>query len=143
MKKLSKILFTDLDDTLLNTRKQITAENRRAIQQALQRGHQIVICTGRPLMGTTALIKELELDQPGSYAVTYNGGVIYDCFKKQIIYQKTIPIPYVNTYFRNHSNITCSVKHILIHIFLPPAHPQTWMSTWPRAVCPIKSCPLS
>ena len=40
MKKLSKILFTDLDDTLLNTRKQITAENRRAIQQALQRGHQ-------------------------------------------------------------------------------------------------------
>ena len=141
MKKLSKILFTDLDDTLLNTRKQITAENRRAIQQALQRGHQIVICTGRPLMGTTALIKELELDKPGSYAVTYNGGVIYDCFKKQIIYQKTIPIPYVKYIFQKSQqyNLFCqtySDTHLLAPCPSPDLDEYLAKSSMPYKIMP-------
>ena len=43
------ILFTDLDGTLLNDEKKLSAKNTEAIRQALKRGHQIVICTGRPL----------------------------------------------------------------------------------------------
>ena len=44
-----KILFLDLDGTLLNDRKEITAGNRRAIREALDRGHRIVVTSGRPL----------------------------------------------------------------------------------------------
>lgn len=125
MKKLPKILFTDLDDTLLNTRKQITPENRRAIQQAIRQGHRIVICTGRPLIGTTELIGELELNQPGSYAVTYNGGVIYDCHKKQVIYQKSIPIPYVQYIFQKSRqyNLFCQT-YSDTHLLAPFASPD-------------------
>ncbi len=100
MEGLPKILFTDLDDTLLDSRKQITSENRRAIRQAEERGHKIVLCTGRPLMGITSLIQELDLARPGSCAVAYNGGVIYDCYQKQIIYKKSIPIPHVKYIFQ-------------------------------------------
>ena len=44
-----KILFLDLDGTLLNDRKEITSGNRQAIDQALALGHRIVVTSGRPL----------------------------------------------------------------------------------------------
>ncbi len=99
MKSTSKVLFTDLDNTLLNSQKQITPENRQAICQAIHQGSQIVLCTGRPLIGAMPQIRELSLTKPGCYAITYNGGVIYDCFRNQVIFQKTIPIPYVKYIF--------------------------------------------
>ena len=44
----SKILFTDLDDTLLDENKEICRENREKIAQMLEQGHYFVIATGRP-----------------------------------------------------------------------------------------------
>ena len=99
MNPTSKILFTDLDNTLLNRKKQITRPNIQAIRQAICQGRRIVLCTGRPLLGTLPLIEKLSLTQPGCYAIAYNGGVIYDCFEKRIIFQKTLPLPYVKYIF--------------------------------------------
>lgn len=99
MNPTSKILFTDLDNTLLNRQKQITRPNSQAIRQAIRQGHRIVLCTGRPLLGTLPLIERLSLTQPGCYAIAYNGGVIYNCFEKRIIFQKTLPLPYVKYIF--------------------------------------------
>lgn len=125
MREMPKILFTDLDDTLLDSRKQVTPENRRAICEAGERGHQIVICTGRPLMGATALIRGLGLARPGSYAVTYNGGVIYDCYKKQVIYQKSIPIPHVKYLFQKSRqyNLFCQT-YSDTHLLAPCPSPE-------------------
>ena len=47
MKTETKILFTDLDGTLLNDQKQISEGNLTAIRQALDLGHKVVISTGR------------------------------------------------------------------------------------------------
>ena len=41
----SKILFTDLDDTLLDENKGICQENREKIAQMLEQGHYFVITT--------------------------------------------------------------------------------------------------
>lgn len=104
MENRSKILFTDLDDTLLNRQKEITPENRRAIRQAVRRGHRVVLCSGRPLMGVLpqiqALGRELDLSQPGCYAIAYNGGVLYDCSREQVIYKEILPISYVRYIFQ-------------------------------------------
>lgn len=100
MENRSKILFTDLDDTLLNKEKQVTPENRRAIHQAIDRGHRVVLCTGRPLLSVRPLIQDLELTQPGSYAVAYNGGEIYDCHSQEVIYRKSLPLSYVRYIFQ-------------------------------------------
>lgn len=141
MKELPKILFTDLDDTLLDSRKQITLENRRAIREAEEKGHKIVLCTGRPLMGTTALIRELDLNRPGSYAVTYNGGVIYDCYQKQIIYRKSIPIPYVKYIFQKSQQYdlfcqTYSDTHLLAPHFAPELEEYLAKSPMPCRILP-------
>ena len=39
----TRILFTDLDGTLLNDKKEITPGNRAAVDEALAKGHKIVV----------------------------------------------------------------------------------------------------
>ena len=74
-----KFLFTDLDDTLLNKNKEITSENRAAINIALSAGHKIVLSSGRPLCTILPVAEKLELDIPGCYIICFNGSMIYDC----------------------------------------------------------------
>ena len=40
-----RVLFTDLDGTLLNDAKEVTPGNQAAIDEALAKGHKIVVCT--------------------------------------------------------------------------------------------------
>lgn len=82
-----KILFLDLDGTLLNDRKEITPGNRQAIDQALARGRRIVVASGRPLKSSLAQARLLGLAGTGCYVIAYNGGAIYDCSREEIIYQ--------------------------------------------------------
>lgn len=90
MSEHSKILFTDLDGTLLDDQKGICPENRDAIARALLAGHKIVLTTGRPLFSAKKLCEELNLTSQGCYAICFNGGVIYDCFAKIPIYEQTL-----------------------------------------------------
>ena len=85
-----KVFFTDLDGTLLNDQKEITPGNQAAIDEALHRGHKVVITTGRPLASARIQAERLGLTKEGCYIVTYNGGQIYDPYHKKTIYGKPI-----------------------------------------------------
>ena len=97
--KNRKIIFLDLDGTLLNDEKQFTPGNRKAVKQALRAGHQIVITTGRPLFSALAQAEDLGLTGKGCYIIAYNGGEIYDTSKKESLYKKTLPLPYIRHIF--------------------------------------------
>ena len=94
-----KLLFTDLDGTLLNRDKRISAEDLEAISRASRQGNITVISTGRSLSSARPYIEELASVQNRCYAITYNGGLIYDCTARKVIYEKTIPLPYVKYIF--------------------------------------------
>lgn len=85
-----KILFLDLDGTLLNDQKEITAGNRRAIEEALGRGHRIVVASGRPLKSSLAQARRLGLAGEGCYVIAYNGAVIYDCSAGEPVFRRTL-----------------------------------------------------
>ena len=85
-----KVFFTDLDGTLLNDQKEITPGNQTAIDEALHRGHKVVITTGRPLASARIKAERLGLTKEGCYIVTYNGGQIYDPYHKKTLYGKPI-----------------------------------------------------
>ena len=85
----TKMIFLDLDGTLLDDNKRLPKENREAIDEALEQGHKVLICTGRPLSSAIKLLPLLGLDKPGCYAITFNGGLIYDAGEKKAIYQVT------------------------------------------------------
>lgn len=90
-----RMLFMDLDGTLLNDRKEISGGNRRALELALARGHGVIITTGRPLKSAMDQAHKLGMDQPGCFLIAYNGAVIYDWEKGEQIFSRTLPIPTV------------------------------------------------
>ena len=88
MKK--RLLFLDLDGTLLNDAKQITDGNREALERTLQRGHGVIISTGRPLKSALEQSVRLGLDKPGCYAIAYNGAIVYDWGKKERLFTRAL-----------------------------------------------------
>jgi hydroxymethylpyrimidine pyrophosphatase-like HAD family hydrolase len=69
----NKILFADLDHTLLCDDKSISEKNRAAIQKMLERGHYFVLATGRPVESGRIVAKDLGLTSPGCYMIAFNG----------------------------------------------------------------------
>lgn len=94
-----KILFLDIDDTLLNRKREISDRNREAIQRAVDAGHKVVICSGRPLLGVMPIVKDLGLTREGCYAISFNGAQIYDCYRQKTLLRKTLTMDQVRMLF--------------------------------------------
>ncbi len=86
-----KILFVDLDGTLLNDEKEISRENREAIEKAIAQGQTIVVTTGRARVSTHKQVVRLGLDRPGCYAITSNGALIYNTYTGEVVFHTGIP----------------------------------------------------
>ncbi|WP_307975685.1 Cof-type HAD-IIB family hydrolase [uncultured Streptococcus sp.] len=71
-----KILALDLDGTLFNSAKKVTAENKAALRAAREKGVKIVITTGRPLRAIGTLLEDLDLVSDDDYSITFNGGLV-------------------------------------------------------------------
>ncbi len=99
MNHTTKILFTDIDGTLLDDAKQIPENNRLAIEQLIKEGHKIVLTTGRALSGTIGQAEKLGLTFDGCYIIAFNGGEIYDSYRKETLYKCSIPLPVVTRIF--------------------------------------------
>lgn len=95
----TKMIFLDLDGTFLDDEKNLPKINREAMEEAVTAGHKVIICTGRPLSSAIKLLPKFGLDQQGCYAITFNGGLIYDAGAKRTIYQKTLPLDQVKYVF--------------------------------------------
>ena len=65
-----KIIFTDLDDTLLNSEKKISQIDKEAIMKAQEAGIKFVLASGRPTFAMYDLAKELELEKYGCLLYT-------------------------------------------------------------------------
>lgn len=86
-----KVLVLDIDGTLTNSDKEITPVTKRAVQEVLQRGHKVILASGRPTPGMRRYEQELELEKYGGYLLSFNGGRIVECRTGEIIYQRTLP----------------------------------------------------
>lgn len=87
-----KILFTDLDGTLLDDQKQISAYTREVLDAWSKAGHKLVLCSGRDINSVGQVKDYLQLDFPGMYLIGYNGGQIYDCDNQKTIHKITLTL---------------------------------------------------
>lgn len=85
-----KLIFLDLDDTLLSSDKSVTEENRRALGQALSAGHGIAIATGRSLRGGLRVMESLGLNRKGCFLLAFHGSMIYDCGDRRQLAAETM-----------------------------------------------------
>lgn len=99
----TKILFTDLDETLLNTEKKITEKTREKIVEMLSKGNHFVLASGRSTSSILTVLEMLDIQRSDSkgkiYISAYNGAVLYDCAADNIIEQYTVPIPTAQAIF--------------------------------------------
>ncbi len=77
-----RLIAIDLDGTLLNNAGQISAENRQAIQTALDRGLGIVLVSARPPFGMHAFVNTLGLE---GFLIAYNGGLVMNASADHIL----------------------------------------------------------
>jgi len=78
-----KLLFLDLDGTLLNDEKEISDGDMDAINRMLALGHKVIINSGRPLFSIMVLAKKFGFIRDGFYLSAFNGGLIYDPVTKE------------------------------------------------------------
>lgn len=99
----------DLDNTLLDSEKQISKHTEEVLKEAIRRGVYIVPATGRIFKA----IPEFLRDIPGvRYAVCCNGATVYDQKENKIIYTNHLPKETVFSLFDILENIIVHVIFI-------------------------------
>lgn len=82
-----KILFSDLDGTLIDHDMSISEKNLVMMNELKRQGHLIALCTGRNILETKRVLDRI--DFPFDYLVLNNGGHILDK-DMNTLYEKTI-----------------------------------------------------
>lgn len=101
----SKVLVLDIDGTLTNSDKKIDENTRRGLLNIQERGHIVILASGRPTPGMMEYAEILELEKYGGYLLSFNGGRIINCKSGEIVFQRTLPstvIPYLYRYAKDH-----------------------------------------
>lgn len=87
----TKIFFADLDGTLLNKQKQITPLTYQALKEWTDKGHKLVLCSGRALNSIIHVRETLGLGEfSNMYLIGYNGGEIYDCTSQTLLNREAL-----------------------------------------------------
>jgi Cof subfamily protein (haloacid dehalogenase superfamily) len=114
---MKKIVFFDIDGTLLDHEKNLPDSTKKAIKLLQDNGVFVAIATGRAPFMFTNLREELEIDS----FVSFNGQFVV--FENQIIYENTLNEKDLESLFHqakinehplvfmNHQTMKASVKH--------------------------------
>ena len=82
MKTDIRLIALDLDGTLLDSQKRLSARNEKVLRECIARGIYVVPCTGRIWSGVPEFLRTL----PGiQYAITTNGAIVEDVEKHKIL----------------------------------------------------------
>ena len=89
-----RLLALDLDGTLTNHQKQVSEKNKIYIRRAQEAGVDIILASGRPVIGIENVARALDLYHTGGYILAYNGGQIIDCKTGKSLVERFIPMEY-------------------------------------------------
>lgn len=100
----TKALFTDLDGTLLTDEKKVSERTREKLLAMIKNGNALVLASGRPVDSISEVLGELNIKEAvmqmqvedsaagGIYATAYNGAVLYDCIRDEVMESYSVPI---------------------------------------------------
>lgn len=87
---MQKIVFTDLDGTLLNNESKVSDYTADFLKHFTSLGNKLVLSSGRSLPSIIKVKDDNKLDIPGVYIIATNGTLIYDCDTKKSIYESRL-----------------------------------------------------
>jgi Cof subfamily protein (haloacid dehalogenase superfamily) len=80
-----RLVAIDLDGTLLDDRKSISARNLRVLESLLQKGVAIALASARDCGSISQVVP---IEHPGMYYIASGGALIYDRHACQIVWEK-------------------------------------------------------
>ena len=92
---LFKLIALDIDGTLTNSKKNISARTKNKLLFFQKNGGKIVLASGRPIQGVMPYASELKLSQFGGYIMPFNGGSIINCKTGEHVYNDYLPHSYI------------------------------------------------
>ncbi len=85
-----KVLFSDMDGTLLLSNSTVSPAMKEAIDHMTQNGHHLVLSSGRPLPSILEVCSLTGLEYPNMLIISNNGALVYDCDSKKPILEHRI-----------------------------------------------------
>lgn len=89
---MTKLLFSDLDGTLLTDDKKIPSGLLEDIRTMTAEGHKLILSTGRPLLSALEVFRQLSLAPAGIYLIAYNGALVYDLEHQCPVMESVLPV---------------------------------------------------
>lgn len=83
-----EMIITDMDGTLLNSKKEISEENKKAVLKAHEKGIHFVLATGRMYSSARIFARQLDIKTP---IISCNGALIRDYKTNETFFEKTLP----------------------------------------------------
>lgn len=80
------MIALDLDNTLLNSNKEISERNAKVLRLLHQKGIKVVLCTGRPINAIWNYIEQLGLTGEEDFTINFNGGLVVNNVTKQPLF---------------------------------------------------------
>lgn len=87
-----KVILLDIDGTLTDSRKRITPRTKKVLLSAQEQGARLVLASGRPTKGLTAIAHELEMDKHHGLLLSYNGSAVTDAQTGELLFSKTLSV---------------------------------------------------
>lgn len=118
-----KVLVLDIDGTLTNSQKEISPGTKEGLIGVMERGHKVILASGRPTPGMRRYEQELELEKYGGYLISFNGARIVECRTGEIVYQRTLPLALLPGFYgfakRNGCGLVTYLGEEVISAFAP------------------------
>ena len=84
-----RLVFFDLDGTLINSKFEVSSEDLAAVQRLTESGVTVCVATGRPLFGCRPLLQRLQL---GTVCMFFSGALICSPDLKEIVWTQAIEV---------------------------------------------------
>ena len=120
-----RIIVSDLDETLLNSSKTVSDENRAAIRAAREMGVRFVPASGRGYRSMERTLRELDLyDRAGEYVISFNGGAITENRGNRLLHFRGLPFQEAEELYRRGMDYeVCihvyTIDTVYVYNFLP------------------------
>lgn len=85
-----KLLVLDVDGTLVNSQKELSAQTLITLLKIQHAGMRLVLASGRSPHGLRHLVEKLEMKKWGGYLLPYNGAQIIDTATDEVLYERKI-----------------------------------------------------
>jgi len=127
MKYANKILLADMDGTLLDSKKQISARNIEALRYFTAHGGRFGVATGRSQSDAYRFLKDVPLN---FHSIFQNGSILYDVHAKAPIKALYLPkeglLPLINDTLQMHPTVGIQLHTVNHAYYLSNKEQMNW-----------------